>query len=183
MNWTASAPILHAGESWGQKDVEFERFMTIPTRLPGVPFAVAVNQTVGASFPRARLEASGWTVLDPHRCVGDWRSYRAFIAGSRGEFSVAKETYVKGRTGWFSCRSACYLAAGRPVVTQDTRWSCHLPTGEGLFAFTDEDSAIAALESIESRPEFHGEAARALAEQYFASARVLTDLLSPTMVI
>jgi hypothetical protein len=96
---------------------------------------------------------------------------------SRGEFSVAKETYVKARTGWFSCRSACYLAAGRPVVAQDTGWSRVLPTGRGLFAFRGPDDAADALRAADADPAGHGRAARVIAEEYFDSRLVLDDLL------
>lgn len=180
MNWTAAPPLHHAGETWGQKDVEFRRFIELPDLAPGVALAVAVGQTGGAGepFPASESLAAGWRVLDPRDCAPDWRSYRSFIESSRGEFSVAKETYVKGRTGWFSCRSACYLAAGRPVVTQDTGWSKHLPEGVGLLAFDDVEGAARALRRVESDPARHSRAARAVAEEHFDSARVLTSLLA-----
>jgi hypothetical protein len=182
MNWTAARPLQYGGETWGQKDVEFRRFINLPTLAPDVTLAVAVGQTGGAGepFPSNEARAAGWRVLDPQACAPDWRSYRLFIEGSRGEFSIAKETYVKGRTGWFSCRSACYLAAGRAVVTQDTGWSKHLPEGEGLLAFDDVEGAAEALRRVESDPARHSRAARAVAEEHFDSARVLTSLLAET---
>jgi hypothetical protein len=117
-------------------------------------------------------------VLDASGCVPDWRSYRQFIHDSAGEFSVAKETYVKARTGWFSCRSACYLAAGRPVVTQDTGWSDHLPHGEGLFAFSTTADAAAALQAIAADPARHARIARDLARAHFDARVVLSKLLA-----
>jgi hypothetical protein len=90
---------------------------------------------------------------------------------------VAKETYVKARTGWFSCRSACYLAAGRPVITQQTGWSKGLPSGRGLLAFEDRESAAEALAAVAADPIGHSRAARAIAEEFFDSDRVLGDLL------
>ena len=180
MNWTAARPLLYDGETWGQKDVEFRRFLQLPSQASGVPLAVAVGQTGGAGepFPVADALASGWRVLDPALSAPDWRSYRDFIEASRGEFSVAKETYVKARTGWFSCRSACYLASGRPVVTQDTGWSKHLPSGEGLLAFDSPEDAARALRRVEADPARHSRAARAVAEEHFDSARVLASLLA-----
>jgi hypothetical protein len=180
MNWTAGRPLRHAGETWGQKDVEFLRFAGLPRRVPGLPLAVAVGQTGGAGepFPRGMAEANGWRVLDPDACAPDPASYRAFIQSSRGEFSVAKETYVKGGTGWFSGRSASYLASGRPVVTQDTGWSRHLPSGEGLFAFRTMDEAAAGLEAVAADPARHARAARRIAEEHFASGGVLRRLLA-----
>lgn len=179
MNWTAAKPLHYKGETWGQKDVEFRRFIDLPGLTPDVPLAVAVGQTGGAGepFPGEAARAAGWRVLDPQIHAPDWRSYRSFIERSHGEFSIAKETYVKGRTGWFSGRSACYLATGRPVVTQDTGWSMYLPVGEGLFAFDDAEAAAGALECIESDPARHSRAARAVAEEYFDSSRVLASLL------
>ena len=182
MNWTAARPLQYGGETWGQKDVEFRRFNNLPGLAPQVALAVAVGQTGGAGepFPAEHARAAGWRVLDPQSCAPDWRSYRSFIEGSRGEFSVAKETYVKGRTGWFSCRSACYMAAGRAVVAQDTGWSKHLPEGEGLLAFEDIEGAAEALRRVESDPARHSRAARAVAEEHFDSARVLASLLAQT---
>ena len=182
MNWTAARPLRHGGETWGQKAVEFRRFLDLPSLASDVPLAVAVGQTGGAgeSFPVDAARAAGWRVLDPEVCAPDWRSYQAFLAGSRGEFSVAKETYVKGRTGWFSCRSACYLASGRAVVTQDTGWSKLLPEGEGLLAFADPEGAAHALRRVEADPARHSRAARAIAEEHFDASRVLASLLAET---
>ena len=177
MNWTAAPPLAYAGETWGQKDVEFRRLLALPAAVPEIPLAVAVGQTTGAAFPRAEAERHGWRVLDPDRCVPDWRTYRAFIGRSRGELAVAKQTYVKGWTGWFSCRSACYLAAGRPVVTQDTGWSAHLPTGHGLLAFGDAREAAEALRAVERDHAAHARAARRVAEECFDSRDVLGRLL------
>jgi hypothetical protein len=179
MNWTAAPPLEYAGERWGQKDVEFRRFFDMPAAVEGIPLAVAVGQTGGAgeAFPAAAARAAGWQVLDPAEHAPDWRAYREFIARSRGEFSVAKETYVKARTGWFSCRSACYLAAGRPVVTQDTGWSRYLPAEWGLLAFDDAAGAADTLRRIEAEPARHARAARAVAVEFFDSRRVLGRML------
>jgi hypothetical protein len=179
MNWTAAKPLEHAGTTWGQKDVELRRFFSLPSLVPEIPLAVAVGQTggAGAPFPAGEARAAGWRVLDPRACAPDCNGYQAFIAGSRGEFSIAKETYVKARTGWFSCRSACYLASGRPVVTQDTGWPAHLPTGRGLFAFAMLEEAADALRRVESDPAAHARAAREVAEEFFDSRRVLARML------
>lgn len=179
MNWTAAKPLDYAGETWGQKDVEFRRFFQLPARVPEIPLAVAVGQTggAGAPFPAAEASAAGWQVLDPAQVAPDWRAYRDFIHRSSGEFSVAKETYVKARTGWFSCRSACYLASGRPVVTEETGWSKYLPNDCGLLAFADEDGAVEALQRVAAEPERHARAARRIAAEHFDSNRVLTRML------
>ena len=177
MNWSAAPPLDWAGETWGQKNVAFRAVQDLPARVDA-RLAVAVGQTTGAPFPRAEAQALGWDVLDPDAVAPDWRSYRAFLEGSRGEFSVAKETYVKGRTGWFSCRSACYLAAGRPVVTEDTAWSAVLPHGRGLLPFHDAASAAEAVRAVEADHAAHARAAREIAEAHFDGRRVLADLLA-----
>ena len=180
MNWTAAPPLEYEGEAWGQKDIEFQRFFSMPERVPEIPLTVAVGQTGGAGtpFPTDEAHRIGWRVLDPNSCAPDWQSYRAFIQASRGEFSIAKETYVKARTGWFSCRSACYLASGRPVITQETGWSHFLPTGSGLLSFVDESEAAAALRQVVAEYPHHAQAARQIAAEYFASHRVLAEMLA-----
>jgi len=177
MNWTAGKPLVFEGETWGQKDVEFRRFMSLPRCVPGISLAVAVGQTTGAPFPSGDAEAAGWTVLDPSQCAPDTGSYRSFLQKSRGEFSVAKETYVKAHTGWFSCRSACYLASGRPVIAQDTGWSRIFPTERGLFPFEDFAAAAEALRAAEADPVLHSKAARNIAREFFDSRHVLAGLL------
>jgi hypothetical protein len=182
MNWTAAKPLFYEGEQWGQKDVEFRRFFGLASRLEDATLAVAVGQTGGAGepFPFDEALASGWLVLDPSEHAPDWRTYRDFIARSRGEFSIAKETYVKARTGWFSCRSACYLASARPVVTQDTGWSKYLPSDCGLVAFEDEDDALDAIRRVEADASRHARRAREIAEEYFDSRLVLGRMLAQT---
>ncbi len=103
--------------------------------------------------------------------------YRQYVEGSRGELSVAKNVYVATRSGWFSCRSVCYLAASRPVVVQETGFSESVPVGDGLFAFSNQEEAAAAIASVEEDYSYHQRAARELARDYFDSALVLADLL------
>lgn len=178
MNWTAGRPLEYQGERWGQKSQEWHKIEHIAAVVPELKLAVAVSQTTGEPFPAAEAERLGWNILDPRVCASDWKTYQNFIQQSRGELSVAKQTYVKARTGWFSGRSACYLASGRPVITQDTGWSRHFPHGLGLLAFDDRESAIAALQCVEADPHGHATAAREIAETYFASDRVLSELLA-----
>jgi len=123
------------------------------------------------------LESSGWRLADAQGFSMDpWR-YRDYVRASRGEFTVAKDQNVRLRSGWFSERSACYLAAGRPVITQDTGFGNVLPTGEGLFAFNTMEDILAAFEAINSDYERHSKAARAIAEHYFKAETVLAKLL------
>lgn len=178
MNWRVVDDVIFDGERWGQKDVEFMRFLGLPGRVPNIPLGVAVSVTPESRFPATAARLAGWEVLDPSVCAHDARRYQDFILDSRGEFSVAKQTYVRAKTGWFSCRSGCYLAAGRPVVTQDTSWSQLLPTGRGLLAFHDEETAVEALQRVESDPKRHSRAAREIAREYFDSDVVLSEMLS-----
>ncbi len=103
--------------------------------------------------------------------------YRSYIQKSRGEFTVARDQYVRPRTGWFSDRSACYLAAGRPVITQETGFSKYLPTGKGLFTFHSMDDVLAAVDAIESDYDGNCRAAREIAAEYFAAEKVVGSLM------
>jgi hypothetical protein len=116
-------------------------------------------------------------LTDPLAVSRDLWTYRDYIAHSRGEFSVAKNAYVRSCSGWFSERSTCYLALGKPVITQDTGFSQVLPVGEGLLAWRTLEDAVAAIEALNADYERHCHAARAIAETYFDSDRVLTELL------
>ncbi len=180
MNWAIGKNLSYDGVEWGQKDVEFSKFIGLPKSVPQTKLAVAISQTSNTgkdAFPVDEVLKNGWQVLDPNVCAGNWMDYQNFIKNSLGEFSVAKETYVKGRTGWFSCRSACYLAAGRPVITQETGWSRFFPTGEGLFAFDNQENAVEAIRRVMSEPEKHSLKARQIAAQYFDSQKVLGEML------
>jgi hypothetical protein len=164
------------GEVFGwRKRTEWFQFVDLP-QATGQRFCVAMDV---ASCPDdlARLEAAGWEVRDPLAVSRDPHTYRAFIRRSRGEFTVAKDVNVRLRSGWFSDRSACYLAAGRPVVNQDTGFDTHLPIGEGLFAFRSPADAVAAFATIAADYARHSRAARALAVEYFSPARVLGPLV------
>ncbi len=123
------------------------------------------------------LQNHGWFLANALTLSKDILPYRDYILGSRGEFTVAKDQNVRLHSGWFSDRSACYLAAGRPVVTQDTGFGNRLPTGNGLFAFTTMDDIIEAFNAIGSEYARHARAAREIAEDYFRAEEVLTTLL------
>ena len=158
--------------SWS-KDQEWAKFLTLPA-LTGQTFELALSGFGPGG--RAYLENRGWRVREALKLSVD--GYRDFVRGSRAEFTVAKDQNVRLRTGWFSDRSATYLAAGRPVVTQDTGFGCVLPTGEGLFAVATVDEAAAAIEAIESDPARHRRAAAAIAREYFDADVVLSRLLT-----
>ncbi|MEO6733903.1 MAG: hypothetical protein ABIN01_21955 [Ferruginibacter sp.] len=179
MNWAAGKQLLYNGEAWGQKDIEFKKFMQLPQLVPDINLSIIVNQTGGTEqpFSRSSIESAGWKIADAETKAGNWINYQAFIGDSLGEFSVAKQTYVKANTGWFSCRSACYLAAGKPVVTQDTGWSKYIPAGKGLFAFDGMADAKEAINEVVLNYDHHAKDARKIAEEYFDSRKVLGDML------
>ena len=179
MNWKAGKTLQYKGESWGQKDVTFPVILGVPLQAKEEHFRIAVSQTGGGrdESALAELKSSGWQIVSPDEASGDHHLYQSFIYNSKGEISVAKETYVKARTGWFSGRSACYLAAGRPVITQDTGWSAMYPTGQGLFAFTARDQAVEAVRKVCSDWKSHAMAARGIANDWFDHRKVLGDML------
>ena len=125
-----------------------------------------------------RLRQHGWRVVNAMPLSREIAPYRDYVLGSRGELTVAKDQNVRLRSGWFSDRSACYLAAGRPVVTQDTAFGKFVPTGEGLFAFHGLEDIVAALETVNGDYAHHARAARTLAEGYFKAEPLLADLLA-----
>jgi hypothetical protein len=124
------------------------------------------------------VTGQGWRLTDPRPISAGMTVYADFIRASRGEFTVAKDIYVRPNSGWFSDRSVCYLAAGRPVVTMRTGFSKFYPVGAGLFEFSTMDEVLAALDAIARNYPRHSRAARELATEYFASDRVVSRLLA-----
>lgn len=177
MNWTSYKPETHGGRTYGHKDVEFLRFVELPRQV--APAALEVAGAAGRmeQMPRDLLTRAGWRVVDPAAVCPDPDGYRHYLESSKAEWSVAKSGYVQGRSGWFSERSACYLAAGRPVVVQDTGFSAVLPVGEGIVPFTTPEEAVAAIREVEGNYPRHAKAGRAIAAEYFDSDRVLTRLI------
>jgi len=175
-DWRGYSPVEWQGQWYGQKSEEFLKIIELP-RSAAVPLELCL--AIHPDEPDLpRLRANGWRLVAPTTACRSPEDYRAYVRASRGEFSVAKNGYVTGKTGWFSDRSACYLAAGRPVVVQDTGFSAHLPTGEGLLTFRTLEEAQAALRTVEAEYDRHRRAARRLAEQYFSSEIVLPRLLA-----
>ena len=169
--------IEYQGTTYGLRAHEFRKFAELP-RLTSVPLEVALDIDQADAPDLDLLERNGWKLVAPRVVAGNPAAYRCYITGSLAEFSVAKNMYVQSNSGWFSDRSICYLASGRPVVTQDTGFSEHYPTGEGLLAFSSVDDARDALHEVESAWPRHSMAARKLAEDYFDSTVVLTRLLT-----
>lgn len=164
------------GETYGwSKDAEWRKFLRLAQRT-GQEFELALS----GYAPRHEEELTrlGFRVRPALDFNFDTDGYRAFITGARGEFTVAKDQNIRFRTGWFSDRSATFLAAGRPVVTQDTAFGAVLPTGAGLYAVSDLDEAVAAIEQIASDPVAAGRAAAEIAREHFDAERVLGRLLT-----
>ncbi len=186
LTWNNHAPTIeHAGVRYGTKEKEFERIESLPRRVP-YRLEVAAGGTDPPEdeeearswySPGPRWEAQGWSVVDAAGVSATPAMYQHYVESSRGEFSVAKNVYVATRSGWFSCRSVCYLAASRPVVVQDTGFSDLFPCGEGLLAFSSLEEAAGALDRVEADYARHQAAARDIACRYFGSDTVLFDML------
>jgi hypothetical protein len=181
MNWTSYKDLDYEGKTFGQKDREFARFMNLPERVAPTPIEIAVNAGKTRRTPKQMLERHGWRIADPDQVCPDLDSYRDYIQRSKAEWSVAKHGYVAGQSGWFSCRSACYLAASRPVVVQDTGFGAILPVGEGILSFRDLDEAVQAVTEVVTNYPRHARAAGEVATEYFDSGKVLTRLLDQLM--
>lgn len=178
MTWNAfKGKLVYKGIEYASKGAEFEKLMHLPRALP-FPLKVAVG---GVNAPLEKLAETGWQVVDGPEATVTPERYQDFIAGSRGEISPAKHVYVAMRTGWFSCRSACYLAAGRPVVVQDTGFTAVIPGGKGILPFDTAEEAESALRSVESDYRRHARAALEAAHEYFESGKVLRQFVEDAM--
>jgi hypothetical protein len=176
MNWASYKPKVWEGRTYGQKNLEFNRFRDLPSKT-NIPLRLAMGLGVDGQRPAQELRQIGWDLVEPQEVVPDHRAYRSFLANSRGEWSVAKHGYVEGRTGWFSCRTACYLAAGRPAVVQETGWSRHLPSDRGVLPFTNLDEAAEGLAKVTRNYSEHSKVAREIALEFFDAKKVCQELL------
>lgn len=175
-NWRGYGSIHHEGVHYGQKVHSLRQLITLPTRTDQT-FQIALDIHPDEHRDIEALRAHAWELVDPHEMAGTPDRYQRFIQGSRAEIGIAKSGYVVSRCGWFSDRSACYLASGRPVIAQDTGFREMLPTGEGLLVFTDEEEALAAIAAVTADYAVHASAARAIAEEHLDSDLVLGRLL------
>jgi hypothetical protein len=166
--------IEFGGETYvWSKHVNFLRLLDVPRRAGGC-FRMAMLPPTGAV--EREVTQAGWQLTDPRPVSADMDGYAAFIRGSRGEFTVAKDIYVRPDSGWFSDRSVCYLASGRPVVTMKTGFSRFYPADRGLLQYETVDEAVAAIEAVAADYRLHSRAAREIATEYFDSAAVLGRL-------
>jgi hypothetical protein len=174
MSWDYFAGKLeYNGVEYHGKPPEYERFRGLPSRSP-VKLSLAVG---GHKTPTEQIKADGWGLIDARAATLTPGSYQEFIARSAGEWSIAKNVFVHMRTGWFSCRTACYLAAGRPAVVQDTLWSKYVPSGAGVHAFSTMEEAVAGLEKVKANPERERAAAYEVAKAYVSPEAVLPGML------
>lgn len=175
-HWRGYGSVERGGISYGQKAHSFRPLFSLPPRT-GDRFEVALDIHPAEQADIAALRTNGWQLVDPADVAGDPLRYRRFVQESAAEVGIAKSGYVVSHSGWFSDRSACYLASGRPVLAQDTGFSNHLPTGMGLLAFRDLDDAADAVAAVRTDYAAHARAARHVAEEYLDSDRVLSSLL------
>ncbi len=168
--------LQYDGKTFGSRVHEFRKFAELP-RLTDTELELALDIHPAEVDDLRLLDENGWCLVDPIEVAGDPWTYRSYVQQSRAELSVAQNMYVETHCGWLSDRSICYLASGKPVLAQDTGFSRNYPTGEGLLAFSTLDEAAAGVEEIEGSYLRHSKAARELAEEYFASDKVLGRLL------
>jgi hypothetical protein len=177
MKWESYPGKYYNGRHYGMKAASFNDYLDLPQKTKSI-MELAVSDSAA---PRQSLIENGWHLASPPKISSDPWKYRKYIQQSRAEFSIAKHGYVAGRTGWFSERSACYLASGRPVVLQDTGFSDWLKSDFGVVSFNDADEALWAIEEINNNYVKHCRKARELAETYFSSDKVLTELIEKSI--
>jgi hypothetical protein len=175
-NWRGYGSICHGGVIYGQKAHSLRPLFGLPKSTPEqflLALAIHPNETADLTA----LKNNGWILLDPAAVASTPESYQQFIQDSKGELGIAKSGYVLSNCGWFSDRSVCYLASGRPVIAQETGFSRYLPTGEGLFAFRSQGDVLQAIDAVNSDYSKQCRKARDIAQEYFASDKVLKQLL------
>jgi hypothetical protein len=165
--------VTYRGRQYDSKVPEFEKFLALPSRT-NVPLKLGIS---GDKYDLKLARDQGWRLIDAAKVTVTTEGYMEFLANSAGEWSIAKNVYVDTHSGWFSCRTACYLAAGRPAVVQETGWSRFVPAGAGLCAFSTMDEAVVGLEAIAADPLKHREAAYALAADYLSPEKVLPPMI------
>lgn len=177
-NWNAYGTATYLGEEYGQKNEEFLRLLNLPQNVSQkLELALA-----GANHEEVeRLREAGWYVRNAAEVGINLGDYKKYINNSRGEFSPAKNAYVKTNSGWFSDRSVCYLAAGLPVIIQETGFSNWLPTGLGVLSFSSEGEAKECLEKVNAEYTKHCQSALEIANRFFNYQVVLSQILNKTL--
>jgi len=173
MLWEGRLATEYRGHSYGMKSKAFPPYMDLPQQVTG-----QLELALGSpEAPRAELASKGWAIRNPLEVGRTPWTYQQYIQNSKAEFAIAKHGYVISQPGWFSERSAAYLASGRPVVLQETGFSNWLSPGKGVISFRTPDEAIAGIEEIQRNYRFHCRAAREMASEFFDSRFVLTSLI------
>lgn len=175
-SWRGYGSVWHEGVHYGQKAHAMRPLFGLTERT-SERLEPALEIHPDEVDDVAALARHGWKLHDPARVANTPQAFRRFVHDSRAELGIAKLGYIVGRTGWFSDRSVCYLAAGRPVLAHDTGFDQILPTGEGLLAFSDVDDAAHGIAEIAGDPGKHGAAARRIAEEHFDARTVMADLI------
>lgn len=176
MNWSSYNNKVWKGQLYGQKNIEFNKFIHLPLKTKA-KFKLAIGSGNNDKLPKRKLIENGWGVLDPDKIVHDHINYFKFLEQSFGEWSIAKNGYVISKSGWFSCRSACYLALGKPVILQDTGWSNHLPSNKGAFAFNTIEESIESIDMVNRNYDFYSKKAKELAKEFFDAKKVCANIL------
>ncbi len=176
-HWRSYGSVEYEGVSYGQRAHSLRQLVELPREAPG-PFELALGIHPDEEDDLRALHSNGWQLVDPDDVAGSPERYADYIRRSFAELGVAKSGYVNAHSGWFSDRSACYLASGRPVLAQETGFEEVLPVGEGLLSFATLADAATAVEAIRSKPEVHRARARELAEDLFDARKVLSKLLA-----
>ena len=174
MNWKSNKEIHYQGKTYGQKDREFNKFIQLPS-LVKESMEVAVS---GPAVPRENLCKQGWQVKNADKISKSIDSYLNYIRESKGEYSIAKNVFVETRCGWFGDRSVYYMSFGKPTVVQETGWTDYLPSGQGIFSFSNMEEAISAISAINEDYEKHSRCAREIAFDYFEADQVMKKFLT-----
>lgn len=174
MQWDSYKSVSHAGKVFGMKSASFADYIDFPKNCKEV-FELAIGS---ATAPKEKLQQNKWLITDPVKVTLTPATYQQYIQQSKGEWSVAKQGYVDSGSGWFSDRSTGYLASGRPVIVEDTGFTNLIETGRGLFSFSRQAEALAAIDTINANYQQHCGYAREIAAAYFSFDRVLSKLLN-----
>jgi len=172
----AYGPVAFRGKTYGLRVHEFRKFFDLPS-LTGSKFELALDIHPADGADRVRLEQCGWRLIDPRTVASDPWAYRRYVQGSAAEIMIAKNMYVETQSGWFSDRSTCYLASGRPILAQDTGLTDLYPVGRGLLTFSSLEEAVSGVRDVCANYQAHSHAAREIAAEYFDSDKVLSRLL------
>lgn len=178
MQWDSYKTLEYDNKLYGMKSSSFEPYLLLPQAVID-SFEIAMGSVTA---PREQLINAGWNIENPLAVTKSPETYQQYIGNSKGEWSIAKHGYFITQSGWFSERSCCYLASGRPVIVQDTGFSSFIETGIGLIGFRNMAEAVAAIHEVNQDYQRHCKAARAIAEEYFGYQKILDSLLEEAFV-